>query len=221
MSADPNNLEEFLRRAESRRASPRAKKGPGCLTGCLGTVGGLIVAALVISLFFNPWALHMGGRWTPTLTWHGVGRLHSSTGATYGLFLEVSLYADTSEGESNQNLQGTAKLCTPQGESYRFEVAGYVKRVWLDAEGKQVTFYVSTPRGWKPPLRMDLVGSWQGQELILEDKGSLAESFAADGTARGYLQGKNAPKENATLRLRYAPASEFPTVCGGKGASSF
>jgi len=40
----------------------------------------------------NPWALHIGGRSTPTMTWHGVGKLQSTSGANYGLFIEVNLY---------------------------------------------------------------------------------------------------------------------------------
>ena len=51
----------------------------------------------------------------PALSWHGVGKLRSSSGAGYGLFMEVTLSARRGRGH---NLQGTAKLCTPQGEIF-------------------------------------------------------------------------------------------------------
>jgi hypothetical protein len=202
--------------------SGNAKNKRGC--GCLGSITGAILLVLAVWLVFNPWALHMGGRWTPALTWHGVGKLHSSTGATYGLFMEVNLYmqSDKQAGYGpRQNLQGTAKLCTPQGEVYLMTVAGYVTHAWLDADGKPITFYLRSLKDAQPKLRMDLFGSWQGQELVLQDKGNMAMSFAADGNAKGYLQGQNAAKEDATGRLHYAAESEFATACGEKGKSSF
>jgi len=48
-----------------------------------------ILLAPGLLVLLNPWSLHMGGRWTPALTWHGVSQLHSNTGATYGLFMEL------------------------------------------------------------------------------------------------------------------------------------
>jgi hypothetical protein len=55
----------------------------------------------------------------------------------------------------------------------------------------------------------------------LDDKGSLALSFAADGTAKGYLIGTNARTEDTTGRLHYAAEKEFASVCGEKGKSSY
>jgi hypothetical protein len=66
-------------------------------------------------IFLNPWALRMGGRWTPALTWHGARKLQSTSGASYGLFMEVTLSSRHGRGH---NLQGTAKLCTRQEEIF-------------------------------------------------------------------------------------------------------
>ena len=192
----------------------------GC--GCLGSVTGAIILVIAVLLLLNPWSLHMGGRWTPALTWHGIGKLHSSTGATYGLFMELSPdleHARRGPG-SRKNLTGRAKICTPEGETYPMTVDGYLK-AWLDADQKPVTFYLRSLKDIQPKLRADLQGSWQGQELVLDDKGSMAMSFASDGSAKGYLTGKNAPAEDTTGSLRYAPESEFPTVCGAKAKTSF
>lgn len=215
----------------SRRAAPESPMNPaggagpsrkkGC--GCLGSVTFAILLVIALLLLLNPWSLHMGGRWTPALTWHGVGKLHSTTGATYGLFMEV--YPHMERGRSSgfgtrKNMEGTAKICTPQGEIYAMTVDGYLK-AWLDADKKPITFYLRTKKDAQPKLRADLYGSWQGLELVLDDKGSMAMSFAVNGNAKGYLIGTNAPTEDTTGTLRYAAESEFASVCGEKAKSSF
>src|SRR5215510_11496707 len=109
---------------------------------------------------------------------------------------------------SPKNLTGTAKICTQQGEVYAMTVDGYLG-AWLDADRKPITFYLRSLKDAQPKLRADLYGSWHGQELVLDDKGSMAMSFAADGRAKGYLKGVNAPTEDTTGSLRYAGESEF------------
>jgi len=220
MPGSPNNqLDEFLRaaKATSPNAPQAVGKKRGC--GCIGSIGGAILFTLLVTLLVNPWSLHMGGRWTPALTWHGVGQLKSSTGATYGVFIQVSPHLQRGRGASN--LDGRAKLCTPQGEIYSMRVNGYLQRTWLDADEKPITFHLRSLKDAQPKLNFDLLGAWHEQELVLDDKGTMAMSFSADGNAKGYLQGKNAPKENTTGRLRYAPENEFSTVCGEKPKNSF
>jgi hypothetical protein len=46
------------------------------------------VFALAVMIFLNPWALRMGGRWTLALTWHGVGKLQSTSGASCDALFE-------------------------------------------------------------------------------------------------------------------------------------
>lgn len=201
-----------------------AKKKRGC--GCLGSVAGLIVLVVTMLVLLNPWSLHMGGRWTPALTWHGVGTLHSTTGATYGFYMELWPYMSTGRRSGgyyggHKNMEGTAKICTPQGGIYPMTVSGYLKNTWLDADGKPITFYLRSLKDAPTKLNVDLFGSWQGRELTLEDKGNMAMSFSADGNAKGYLHGVNAPSENTNGRLRYASESEFASVCEQKGKSSF
>jgi hypothetical protein len=184
-----------------------------------------ILILLFTTLLINPWATHMGGRWTPALTWHGVGKLQSTSGANYGLFLEVTV--DLPSGRhssgmgSRDNLQGTAKLCTPQGDVYPLRVTGDLKHAWLDAAGKPVSFSLRSLKDAQPRLNFDLYGSWQGQDLVLADKGSMAMSFAPDGRVKGYLRGTNSPSENSAGALHYATESEFATVCNAKTGNSF
>jgi hypothetical protein len=54
-------------------------------------VTGAILLVFVVHVVLNPWALHIGGRWTPAMAWHGIGKLQSTSGANYGLFTEVNL----------------------------------------------------------------------------------------------------------------------------------
>lgn len=205
------------RRFGQKLVPPGPQQRKGC--GCLSSIGGMILFVLALTVLLNPWALHIGGRPTPALTWHGVGKLHSSTGASYGIFLEVG--AHLSHGRGGSNLSGTAKLCTPHGEIVPLTVEGYLKRAWFDTDGKAVTFYFRSPKDAQNKIRFDLYGAWQGQQLALDDQGSMAMSFAADGSAKGYRNGQNAPKESATGTLSYATAGEFATVCSDKEKNSF
>ena len=118
-------------------------------------------------------------------------------------------------------MQGTAKICTTQGVIYPLTVSGYLKNTWLDADGKPITFYLRSLHDAPTKLNIDLHGSWQGAELVLEDQGNMAMSFSADGNAKGYLHGVNAPTESTTGKLRYAGESEFASLCGQKDKNSF
>ena len=163
----------------------------------------------------------IGGRWTPALTWHGTGTLHSTSGANYPIFLEltVAMPEGRRRGGDGKDLQGSAKICTPQGEVYPLTATGYFKRAWLTVDGKPVTFYLRSLKDAEPKLSLALLGQWRGTELQLEDKGNFAMTFAPDGHVKGYLRGTNSPVENTSGTLRYAPESEF--VCGGKSDASF
>ena len=192
----------------------------GC--GCLGSLGFVILLVVALLLLLNPWSLHMGRRWTPALTWHGVGKLHSTTGASYGLFLELYPHLEHSRRgpSSRKNVEGTAKICTPQGQIYAMTVDGYLD-AWLDADQKPLTLYLRSLKDAQPKLRADFHGSWQGEELVLDDKGSLAMSFLADGNAKGYLVGSNAPGEETTGRLQYSKESALVSACGASAKNSF
>jgi hypothetical protein len=110
MSSPPPN---FSVGSCTNTAALRTRRGCGCCSSVTGAI--LFASAVFVGL--NPWALHMGGRWTPALTWHGIGKLQSTSGAKYGLFSDVSSYLP-SRGRSttggHNNLPGTAKLCTPR-----------------------------------------------------------------------------------------------------------
>ena len=131
----------------------------GCLTWLAITFG----ACGLIFLLVNPWSLRMGSRWTPFI-WHGYGKLQSTTGADYLLYLRLMPHMDVSEGSSDtSNLSGSAALCTPQRAIHNFEVGGAVK-AWLNADRKRMRLNLGTPDGVKPSLAFRLNGNWEGQE---------------------------------------------------------
>jgi len=206
--------------ASASNAAP-LKKRRGC--GCLGSITGAILLTLAVLIGINPWSLHIGGRWTPAMTWHGAGKLQSTSGARYALFLEVHPYMaggrHAGVGRRN-NLSGSAKICGPQGTIYPLDVRGYIRLVWLDVDRKPVTFYFRSKKNAQPKLDFELLGSWQGQQLVLEDKGNMALSFAPDGSAKGYLVGRNSPTETTSGTLHYATEAEFAEACGAKPGHS-
>jgi hypothetical protein len=193
--------------------------------GCFSTMTGAVLVTIAVLILLNPWALHIGGRWTPALTWHGIGKFHSTTGATYGLFIEVSPDMPHSGRHTavgpRSNLRGAAKICTPQGDVYPLTVSGSLKKAWLDVEGKPVTFYFHSLKNADPKLNFELLGAWQGQELVLDDRGNMAMSFASDGRAKGYLKGTNSPAEVTSGKLHYATENEFNSVCEAKSGNTF
>jgi hypothetical protein len=61
--------------------------------GCLASLLLAFAVAVGVVLLLFPWAFNIGGRFTPMNVWTGYGRLHSSAGATYGLYARLMLPA--------------------------------------------------------------------------------------------------------------------------------
>ena len=187
----------------------------------LSAGGVLLLFALFLALA-HPWGLRMGGRWTPALTWRGQGQLHASTGATYRLWLTLypRPFTRTSRFGDHTNVEGTATLCTPQGVPLVFDVHGYVD-AWFDTNGKPVSLYFQTKPVIRPTQKLSLFGAWNGEQLELDDRGTLAKSFRADGTAKGFAQGAPAPKDIAHVALSYVKQRDFAQTCSSSNGASF
>jgi len=202
--------------ASTQAAPPPKRRGCGCAPG----IGGAVLLAIAVLVFTHPWATHIGGRWTPALAWHGAGTLQSAGGTRYGIFLDLAV--SSGRGRGHRSFDGTAKLCTPDGEVYPLTVQGYLKNAFLSVEGKQATFYVSNPKDATPRISFTLTGAWHGEQLELSDKGGIAASFAAISRGKGLAAGGIAASQEASGVLRYATESEFAGVCPNhKSNSSF
>jgi hypothetical protein len=165
------------------------------------------VLAIVLAIIFllNPWALHIGDRFTPFAQWEGVGIVHGSSGARDVLYLRIGLHMSTGRHPTGRsdNLEGEALLRTPQGETMRWRVSGNV-RAWWSAEGKPLSVRLIAA---KPHMYFDLSGAFQGTQLVLDDHGSSARMLRPDGSidARGAQHFSTA--EHPWVRVTLAPGS--------------
>lgn len=194
---------------------------PAAKTGCLGTIVVTVVVGILSIFFFSPWALHMGGRLTPTMRWHGYGKMHSSDGADFGLYLDIYYSQPGRQRSAVQasNLNGSAMLCDPKLQAHKYRLSGTVYSAWVSAEGKRMVLHLYSPKNAQK-LDFSLEGSWQGQQLVLSDRGSLASGFNADGSPRGAGVGIYRPRKESTAELEYGSQSDFEATCRNLGASS-
>ncbi len=97
-------------------------------------------------------------------------------------------FTPTTPGYRKSPLKGTAFLCTPAGEKFRLHFGAEMPRNHgTDLRGVPIHLYLYN---W--PLlagftadrhpRFDLYGSFGNSQLTMEDRGSLARAFRADGT---------------------------------------
>jgi hypothetical protein len=185
-----------------QRRSPLAK-----LFGVLVLGGALLYAVVVLT---GPWALHIGGRWTPLLTWQGAGKLLTKGGIEYPLY--VSFYPSSHFSRLHMDgqrptggLQGSGWLCTSRGVTQRLELSGTIYGGWRSTEGSLMAFRLLEPKiidigqgqGY-----FDLVGRWRGPELVMDDGGHVGNPF------RSGLK-----IEHASVTLDWGSYSDFKAVC--------
>lgn len=223
----PDQDREALERQRESRVEELAEikseakaRGKGCLGSLIGTMIGGIIGAAIFTAMFSPWAYYIGGRWTIFSDWEGYGKLHSSTGADYGVYLKFAQYSP--RGRHTDEVRGTAALCTPQGVTYQYQLEGNIKSVWLYTEGKQASFSLYTPKGDNSKRGFDLSGVWQNGALVLIDRGSLGKPFHADGTldAKGRYNPRPIQSEHAEVTVSYGNRFDFDEMCTneiGKG----
>jgi len=183
--------------------------------GCLGYLLGAFLAALLLTILFSPWAFYIGGRFTPTTSWEGTGTVKSSTGASYGLYLKLAHY---SARRSNRNLSGTALLCTPHGETFQYNVYGWIEHAWLYTEGKHTKLDLWKVKGVPVDTSLHLQGEWQHGTLVLRDDGSLGKPFRADGSVQPKgIYGANPIKgERADVSVSYGNKFDFDELCANE-----
>jgi hypothetical protein len=95
----------------------------------------MILVILAIYVLPNPWALHIGGRFTLLETWQGYGTVQASNGGHYVLYLNLrggiagggGSHLSCS-GRGCDSLFGSAKLCTESATTYKFDLRGAVQR---------------------------------------------------------------------------------------------
>jgi hypothetical protein len=163
----------------------------------------------------HPWALHIGGRSTPLLYWHGAGTLISKDGKAYPLYL--SFWPGSSRGARgigkregkgiSSRLAGNGWLCIAPGNIERMQLGGTVFGGYTSADNRLFSFRLlewRRPFSINPPDRgyFDLAGMWSGQDLVLN---------------RPDEQGKRLNTgpfiDHATITLRWTSYGDFESAC--------
>jgi len=184
----------------------------GCLTKLfslllVGILGGALLYGLVA--ITEPWSVHIGGRWTPLLTWHGYGELLTRNGTEYPLYIYLYPSSHFSqlhlEGlRPTGGLQGGGWLCTSPGIMLRLTLSGTIYGRWRSTEGSLMAFRLLEPIIFNMGQRrgfFDLAGRWKGPELVMAAKGE-------PGTLRSDVR-----IEGASVAFDWGSYSEFKAAC--------
>jgi hypothetical protein len=189
----------------------------GCLTKLLlwPVVAVVLVWAFVVAL--NPWALHIGGRSTPLLNWHGAGTVVAKGGKTHKLY--VSFWPDRPQGfhgggrrggkTVSAHLQGTGWLCVAPGTVERMELSGTMYGGYTSDANSLLDFRLLE---WRKPFAInpqkrgffDVAGTWHGPDLVMDRPNEQGIPLKS-----GLLI------DNAVVTLRWASYEEFETACSG------
>ena len=196
----------------------------GCLGGCLTK---LIVMMLGVTAFMwvvlvalNPWALHIGGRSTPLLYWHGSGTVVAKDGKTYPLY--VGFFpgrpggihgGGRREGKLvSSQLSGTGWLCVAPGSIERMNLSGTMYGGYTSDKDSLLDFRLLEWRkafAINPQHRgfFDLAGSWHGSDLVMDRPGEQGIRFQSELFI-----------DNATTTLRFAEYGDFEAACRSSSA---
>ena len=200
--------------------------------GCLAKLGGcmvkLVMAAVVLCAAFyglivalNPWALHIGGRSTPLLYWHGTGTVISKDGKTYPLYLSFWPGKPHRNGGGRRegkiwsaDLDGTGWLCIKQGTVERMELSGTMYGGYTSSDNSLFDFRLLE---WRKPFAIsyqnrgyfDIAGMWHGPDLVMDRPGE-----------QGIKLNTGPFIDNAKVTLHFAEYAEFDAACHAPAVQS-
>ena len=122
---------------------------------------------------------------------------------------------------AHSNLTGTAYLCTPRGEQFSMHLGGEMRpHLNLSTDGEAIHLYMNYWPLWtgqfvadhRPSL--DFRGHWQNPNLVLDDHGSLANAFEADGTVyKGHDRNRPYATVGESFLLMEGPYADFRSAC--------
>ncbi|HXY13983.1 MAG TPA: hypothetical protein VEI26_05745 [Terriglobales bacterium] len=157
----------------------------------------------------NPWAFHIGGRWTPLLYWSGYGTLATKNG-TYPLYISFFPSAHFSRLHLDSlrptgGVQGSGWLCSSPGVTQHLKLSGTIYGGWSSTVGSVMDFRLLEPKIFDVGQRrgfFNLYGRWQGPQLIMDDRGEPGSAF------RSGLK-----IEHASVTFAWGPYSDFKVKC--------
>ncbi len=172
------------------------------------------VFAWLVIVALNPWALHIGGRSTPLLYWHGTGTVVAKDGKTYPLY--VSFWPDRPrlrtgarrEGKGwNADLLGTAWLCAMPGLPQRMQISGTMYGGHSSTATALIDFRIIE---WRKAFAInyqnrgffDVAGVFEGPDLVMNRPNEQG------------IRLKTGPFiDHATARFHWASYEEFEAAC--------
>ncbi len=180
----------------------------------------IFLAVGVVYVALTPWALHIGDRPTPWLTWEGFGPVEASNGGHYVLFAHLEGGMPSSGrrsvscgGGGCDTLHGTARLCTRSGQTYAFQLRGKV-HAWWSTDGARTGIQLTAAKG--TPLQQGWVvafaGAWHGPALELT---SPDNSFTKEFTPAGAIRQVTSTADAGTAKvtLHFGTSDEFEQAC--------
>ncbi|MCU1249636.1 MAG: hypothetical protein JWQ49_2665 [Edaphobacter sp.] len=184
----------------------RGRFGVSGLIACLFAVYAVVVA-------LDPWAFHMGERWTPLLYWTGTGKLVTKRG-TYPLIVTLFPASHFSrlhlDGlRPTGGIQGNALLCTSRGVTQYLNLSGTIYGGWRSTDGALMEFRLLERRtahdafaGGNKRGYFDLFGYWHGPQLRMDDRGEWSKKI------RSGLR-----VEHASVSLEWGGKADFDAAC--------
>jgi hypothetical protein len=187
----------------------------------LRLLGVLIILVAIIYVGLTPWALHIGGRFTPLEEWTGYGPVRGSNGGQYVLLVQLrggmDLPGSGHSGGGNcensggcDSISGTARLCTESGADYQFSLGGGVHS-WLSTSGARTTLMLD---GGKTslPFPVYFEGRWDGPVLRVSN---TDDAFTQVFTPRGAIRTVTSTADNGSARvsLQYGSVSQYEAAC--------
>ncbi len=191
----------------------------GCLTKLVLWTAFAVAAMWAFTVALNPWALHIGGRSTPLLYWHGTGTVRAK--GSKALPLYVSFWPGRPQGFHgggrregkgvSAHLDGSGWLCIAPGNAERMNVSGTMYGGYLDDSNSLLDFRLLE---WRRPFAInpqkrgffDVAGMWRGPELVMNRPNEQGIPFAS-----GLFI------DNAVITLRWASYAEFEAACNRGG----
>ncbi|MGA8086062.1 MAG: hypothetical protein WCA10_02075 [Terracidiphilus sp.] len=185
------------------------------LFGILATAG-----IWVLTVALNPWALHIGGRSTPLLYWHGTGTVVSKDGKTYPLYMSFWPGRPGRHGGGRRegkiwsaDLKGTGWLCFAPGSVERMDVSGTMYGGYTSSDDSLFSFRLLE---WQKPFQInyhnrgffDLAGNWHGPLLVMDRPNE-----------QGIKLNTGPFIDHATVTLHWASHNEFESTCRNAGSS--
>lgn len=194
----------------------------GCLTKLILLAVGALIFVWAFTVALHPWALHIGGRSTPLLYWHGTGTVLAKSGRTYPLYL--SFFPGRPGGISgggrregkliSGRLTGTGWLCIAPGQVERMNLNGTMYGGFLSTAESLFEFRLLE---WRSPFAInplrrgffDLGGRFRGPQLVMDSPREQGIPF----NSKLFI-------DNATVTLSWASYQEFESVCRTSGTSN-